>query len=90
MRARRPLIAESLVALAYFLQLCTAGAPAVAVHIGCDDLHHCEGQFSTRGQRICLAKELVDHLETAAQACPGLGTPKPIRGKQVVSTVQIC
>ena len=47
-------------------------ASAINISIDCSDVQYCDGQFSDRGQRLCLAKELVNRLQSTALECPDL------------------
>ena len=69
----------SLIASACLFCSSSVIATAVDVRIKCD-IQFCEGQFSERGQRICLAKELVHSLQSAALGCPDLIKSKKIYG----------
>ena len=65
-------------------------ATAVGVRIECSDIHHCEGQFSDRGQRLCLAKELVRSLEVSALQCPTLAKRLQNSGEFAISCGKSC
>ena len=58
-----------LLALTCVLCAVTSKASGVDVHVDCRDIQHCHGQFSNRGRLLCLAKELVNRLESAASEC---------------------
>ena len=72
-RVQRPVL---VVAAAILLRSSTVYTSSITVRIDCGELRYCEDQFSDRGRRICLAKELVHHLEPAANGCPGLAEQK--------------